>query len=72
MRRAVAACTSPEVLFRGGVENMNVHTGIPAVPTDALSLAMENINLGTTAPVPGPGQTEPIPIPAPSSSNFTV
>lgn len=56
MRRAVAACTSPEVLFRSGVAvDLDVHSGIPAVPTDVLGIAMENLNLGTTAPVPIPG-----------------
>jgi hypothetical protein len=53
MRRAVAACTSPEVLFRAGTADA-VHPGIPAVPADALGLAMESINLGTSAPVPIP------------------
>lgn len=46
MRRAVAACTSPEVLFRSGVAvDMNIHPGVPSVPTDALGLAMENLSL---------------------------
>jgi alpha,alpha-trehalase len=55
MRRAVAACTSPEVLFRvGGSVDPNVQIGVPAVPTDVLGLALENLNLGTTAPVPQP------------------
>jgi alpha,alpha-trehalase len=63
MRRAVAACTSPEVLFRNGFSaDPNVNIGVPAVPTDVLGLAMNNLNLGTTAPVPAPTTTPSGPV----------
>jgi hypothetical protein len=46
MRRAVAACTSPEVLFRNGFSaDPSVAASMPAAPTDVLGLAMENLNI---------------------------
>ncbi|KAI0052264.1 glycoside hydrolase family 37 protein [Auriscalpium vulgare] len=49
MRRAVAACTSPEVFF--GRTMMGEHTAAPpsSVVNDPLGLAMENLALSTSA-----------------------
>ena len=54
MRRAVAACTSPEVFF--GHTMMGEHTAAPpsSVVNDPLGLAMESLSLGPGASgVPG-------------------
>ncbi|KAI0034747.1 alpha,alpha-trehalase-neutral trehalase [Vararia minispora EC-137] len=50
MRRAVAACTSPEVFF--GRTMMGEHTAAPpsSVVNDPLGLAMENMSLGVSTP----------------------
>ncbi|KIK10222.1 glycoside hydrolase family 37 protein [Laccaria amethystina LaAM-08-1] len=48
MRRAVAACTSPEVFFGAGVSGISVETALSTTnlpPTDPLFLAMETLNL---------------------------
>lgn len=51
MRRAVAACTSPEVFF--GRTMMGEHTAAPpsSVVNDPLGLAMENLTVSSTGPV---------------------
>lgn len=51
MRRAVAACTSPEVFF--GRTMMGEHTAAPpsSVVNDPLGLAMENLTISSTGPV---------------------
>lgn len=50
MRRAVAACTSPEVFF--GRSMMGEHTAAPpsSVVNDPLGMAMENLTLNTNIP----------------------
>ncbi|KAI0319518.1 alpha,alpha-trehalase-neutral trehalase [Amylostereum chailletii] len=50
MRRAVAACTSPEVFF--GRSMMGEHTAAPpsSVVNDPLGLAMENLTMGVSTP----------------------
>ena len=48
MRRAVAACTSPEVFFGAGVSGISGETALSTTnlpPTDPLFLAMETLNL---------------------------
>jgi len=48
MRRAVAACTSPEVFFGAGVSGATADSVLLAnnfVPTDPLGLAMERLDL---------------------------
>ncbi len=59
MRRAVAACTSPEVFF--GRTMMGEHTAAPpsSVVNDVLGLAMETLTLGPS--VSGPGTASPPP-----------
>lgn len=52
MRRAVAACTSPEVFFGAGVEGQMLSGPVVATTTDPLGLAMENLSL---QPVTTPG-----------------
>ncbi|KAA1477196.1 alpha,alpha-trehalase-neutral trehalase [Dentipellis sp. KUC8613] len=56
MRRAVAACTSPEVFF--GRSMMGEHTAAPpsSVVNDPLGMAMENLTLQTSSPGAGPEQ----------------
>ena len=44
MRRAVAACTSPEVFF-GAVDGQMVSGPVVATTTDPLGLAMESLSL---------------------------
>src|SRR6266404_6140799 len=60
MRRAVAACTSPEVFF--GRTMMGEHTAAPpsSVVNDVLGLAMETLTLGGPS-VSGPGTASPPP-----------
>jgi len=51
MRRAVAACTSPEVFFGANVSGLAVGSSAVAdgfAPTDPLNLAMENLDFTTT------------------------
>ena len=59
MRRAVAACTSPEVFF--GRTMMGEHTAAPpsSVTNDPLGLAMESLTLGPA--FSGPGSATPPP-----------
>ena len=59
MRRAVAACTSPEVFF--GRTMMGEHTAAPpsSVANDPLGLAMESLTLGPG--FSGPGSATPPP-----------
>jgi len=48
MRRAVAACTSPEVFFGAGVSGATADSVLQAnnlAPTDPLGLAMERLDL---------------------------
>ena len=48
MRRAVAACTSPEVFFGPGVSGVSGDAGLMnnnQMSTDPLGLAMESLNL---------------------------
>jgi alpha,alpha-trehalase len=48
MRRAVAACTSPEVFFGAGVSGATGDSVLLAnnlAPTDPLGLAMERLDL---------------------------
>jgi len=50
MRRAVAACTSPEVFFGTNVSGLAVGSSAVAdnlVPNDPLNLAMENLDTTT-------------------------
>lgn len=50
MRRAVAACTSPEVFFGTNVSGLAVGSSAVAdnlVPNDPLNLAMENLDITT-------------------------
>lgn len=44
MRRAVAACTSPEVFF-GSVDGQATSAPVVATTADPLGLAMENLSL---------------------------
>lgn len=52
MRRAVAACTSPEVFFGAGVSGVSGDAGLmnngQMSTTDPLGLAMESLNLVST------------------------
>lgn len=53
MRRAVAACTSPEVFFGAGVSGVSgdttlMNNNLP--PSDPLGLAMETLDLGSPLP----------------------
>jgi alpha,alpha-trehalase len=59
MRRAVAACTSPEVFF--GRTMMGEHTAAPPsiIANDPLGLAMENLALSPS--ISGPGSATPPP-----------
>ena len=59
MRRAVAACTSPEVFF--GRTMMGEHTAAPpsSIANDPLGLAMESLSLGPG--FFGPGSATPPP-----------
>jgi alpha,alpha-trehalase len=59
MRRAVAACTSPEVFF--GRTMMGEHTAAPpsSIANDPLGLAMESLILGPG--FSGPGSATPPP-----------
>ena len=45
MRRAVAACTSPEVFFGVGINGETTFAPVVATTTDPLSLAMESLSL---------------------------
>lgn len=45
MRRAVAACTSPEVFFGVGINGETTFAPVVATTTDPLGLAMENLSL---------------------------
>lgn len=50
MRRAVAACTSPEVFFGAGVSGVSGDAGLMnnnPMSTDPLGLAMESLNLAS-------------------------
>jgi alpha,alpha-trehalase len=59
MRRAVAACTSPEVFF--GRTMMGEHTAAPpsVVANDPLGLAMESLTLSPSISGPGPATPPP-------------
>ncbi|KAN0113589.1 alpha,alpha-trehalase-neutral trehalase [Russula decolorans] len=59
MRRAVAACTSPEVFF--GRIMMGEHTAAPpsSVANDPLGLAMENLTISPTLSSLGPATPPP-------------
>jgi alpha,alpha-trehalase len=46
MRRAVAACTSPEVFFGAAGNLQSAATTTPAAPADPLELAMESLGFG--------------------------
>ena len=56
MRRAVAACTSPEVFFGAGI-NGEIFAPVVATTADPLGLAMENLSL--VQPVTSPGVPSP-------------
>lgn len=45
MRRAVAACTSPEVFFGTVVDGQTTSAPVVATTVDPLGLAMENLSL---------------------------
>ena len=45
MRRAVAACTSPEVFFGAGADGQMTAAPVVATTTDPLGLAMESLSL---------------------------
>lgn len=50
MRRAVAACTSPEVFFGANVSGLAAgpsHIADNFLPTDALNLALGNLDMNT-------------------------
>lgn len=51
MRRAVAACTSPEVVFGSGRDQQSVNNQAysAGVVTDPLDLAMEHLQLSSPA-----------------------
>jgi alpha,alpha-trehalase len=52
MRRAVAACTSPEVFFGANVSGLAMGSSAVADnlhPTDPLNLAMENLDIAASA-----------------------
>jgi alpha,alpha-trehalase len=53
MRRAVAACTSPEVFFGRAVDRQTTTVPTMAANMDPLGLAMESLSLGL--PTPGSG-----------------
>jgi len=46
MRRAVAACTSPEVFFGAGVSGVSGDGALTNnLPSDPLGMAMENLDI---------------------------
>jgi len=48
MRRAIAACTSPEIFFGANVSGLAAGSSAAAdnlVPNDPLNLAMENLDI---------------------------
>ena len=52
MRRALAACVSPEVFFGANVSGLAMSSSAIAdnfVPTDPLNLAMENLGITSSA-----------------------
>ncbi len=57
MRRAVSACTSPEVFFGNYLNPQEAAAAYGASPADPLSLAMDTLQL--SSPVVQPTRTEP-------------
>jgi len=52
MRRAIAACTSPEIFFGANVSGLAAGSSAAAdnlVPNDPLNLAMENLDITAAA-----------------------